>query len=60
MSQFLITVFSVTDYCGKAQNSGAILTIKKNSEIIPKVIPCNQNSYEGKWFLENNNENLNK
>eukprot|EP01017_Pseudomicrothorax_dubius_P035538 TRINITY_DN4993_c0_g1_i5.p1 TRINITY_DN4993_c0_g1~~TRINITY_DN4993_c0_g1_i5.p1 ORF type:complete len:736 (-),score=189.58 TRINITY_DN4993_c0_g1_i5:188-2395(-) len=34
----LITVFSATDYCGKHKNAGAVLIMKKNFEIIPKLI----------------------
>lgn len=34
----LITVFSATDYCGRHKNAGAVLILKKNSEIIPKMI----------------------
>ena len=34
----LITVFSATDYCGKHKNAGAVLILKKNFEIIPKLI----------------------
>lgn len=34
----LITVFSATDYCGKHKNAGAVLIIKTNMEIIPKLI----------------------
>jgi protein phosphatase len=34
----LITVFSATDYCGKHKNAGAMLTIKKTLEILPKLI----------------------
>lgn len=34
----LITVFSATDYCRRHKNAGAVLILKKNSEIIPKMI----------------------
>ncbi len=34
----LITLFSATDYCKRHKNSGAMLTIKTNLEIIPKLI----------------------
>lgn len=34
----LITLFSATDYCRRHKNSGAMLTIKTNLEIIPKLI----------------------
>lgn len=34
----LITVFSATDYCGRHKNAGAVLLVKKNFEIIPKLI----------------------
>lgn len=34
----LITVFSATDYCGRHKNAGAVLFLKRNFEIIPKLI----------------------
>lgn len=34
----LITVFSATDYCGRHKNAGAMLTIKRNYEIVPNLI----------------------
>ncbi|EGR28942.1 ser thr protein phosphatase family protein, putative [Ichthyophthirius multifiliis] len=34
----LITVFSATDYCGRHKNAGAVLILKNNFEIIPKLI----------------------
>jgi protein phosphatase len=34
----LITVFSATDYCGKYKNAAAILIVKRNLEIVPKLI----------------------
>ena len=34
----LITVFSATDYCRKHKNAGAILIVKTNMEIMPKLI----------------------
>lgn len=34
----LVTVFSATDYCGKHKNAGAMLVLKKNGDIIPKLI----------------------
>lgn len=34
----LITVFSATDYCRKHKNAGAILIVKTNYEIVPKMI----------------------
>ena len=34
----LITVFSATDYCNKHKNAGAVLFLKKNLEIVPKMI----------------------
>jgi hypothetical protein len=45
----LITVFSATDYCRKHKNAGAILILKTNYEIIPKMIyPSNTN--ENNWI----------
>ena len=41
----LITVFSATDYCRKHKNAGAILIVKTNLEIVPKLIyPSNTNA----------------
>jgi protein phosphatase len=34
----LITLFSATDYCKKHKNAGAILIVKTNLEIVPKLI----------------------
>ena len=34
----IITIFSATDYCGKYKNAAAILIVKKNLEIVPKII----------------------
>lgn len=34
-----INLFSCTDYCGVTKNSAGCLYIKKNGEIIPKIIP---------------------
>eukprot|EP00917_Polyrhabdina_sp_WS-2016_P022210 GHVP01048238.1.p1 GENE.GHVP01048238.1~~GHVP01048238.1.p1 ORF type:complete len:819 (+),score=106.04 GHVP01048238.1:110-2566(+) len=34
----LITLFSATDYCGDHKNAGALLFIKRNLEIVPKII----------------------
>lgn len=42
----MITVFSATDYCGRHKNAGAVLFLKKNLEIIPKLIyPQNLNNH---------------
>ena len=41
----LITIFSATDYCGKYKNAAAILIVKTNLEIVPKIIyPLNASS----------------
>lgn len=42
----LITVFSATDYCRTYKNSGAILIVKTNLEIIPKLIKPNSNDQQ--------------
>ena len=34
----LITVCSATDYCGKYRNAGAMLVVKRNMEIVPKLL----------------------
>ena len=55
----IITVVSCLDYCGKLQNAGGILKIKKNFEIIPKIIyPSGQSS--GKWNDLDDNAGKNK
>jgi len=42
----LITVFSATDYCGRHKNAGAVLFLKRNLEIVPKLIyPQNFNQH---------------
>lgn len=45
----LITVFSATDYCGKHKNAGAVLFLKKNLEITPKLI-YPQNLSQSNWI----------
>jgi protein phosphatase len=39
----VISIFSATNYCGVYNNSGGILFIKKNSEIQPKILTCEDN-----------------
>jgi diadenosine tetraphosphatase ApaH/serine/threonine PP2A family protein phosphatase len=34
----LTTVFSATDYCGKYTNAAAVIVIRKNLEVTPKII----------------------
>lgn len=34
----LLTIFSATDYCGRHKNAGAVLILKRNFEIVPKLI----------------------
>ena len=45
----LITVFSATDYCGRHKNAGAVLYLKKNFEITPKLI-YPQNLSQSNWI----------
>jgi protein phosphatase len=40
----VMTVFSATDYCGKFQNAAGVVVIKKNFELVPKVINPMMNS----------------
>ena len=41
-----LTVFSATDYCGRHKNAGAVMIVKKNFEIIPKLIyPSNVSTH---------------
>ena len=48
----LITVFSATDYCGRHKNAGAVLYLKKNYEITPKLI-YPQNFSQNNWMDDN-------
>lgn len=45
----LITVFSATNYCGKHKNTGAVLCLSKNYEIMPKLIHP-QNLTQNNWI----------
>lgn len=47
----LITVFSATDYCGRHKNAGAVLIMKKNFELIPKLIYPQSMNYQN--WIEN-------
>ena len=52
----LITVFSATDYCGKHKNAGAVLFVKKNLEITPKLI-YPQNLSQSNWLDYEDSQN---
>ena len=44
----IITLFSATDYCGKHTNAAAVVVIKKNFEVTPKIIyPSSASQYAG-------------
>lgn len=45
----LITVFSATDYCGRHKNAGAILILKRNLTIVPKMIYPTENPHRN-WI----------
>lgn len=45
----LITVFSATDYCGKHKNAGGVLFVKKNFDIVVKLI-YPQNLSQSNWM----------
>jgi len=46
----LLTLFSATDYCGKGTNAAAVVVIKKNSELTPKVIyQATKGSFAGNY-----------
>lgn len=45
----LITVFSATNYCGKHKNAGGVLCLKKNYEILAKLI-YPQNLSQSNWI----------
>ena len=49
----ILSIFSATNYCGY-QNNGAILIIKKNFEIQPKILTCEDNY--SVWIKENWNK----
>jgi hypothetical protein len=46
----IITVFSCTDYCGQG-NDAAIVLIKRNDEIAPKVMPNVAGRKEQRWLM---------
>jgi hypothetical protein len=46
----IITVFSCTDYCGQG-NDAAIVLIKRNDEIAPKVMPNIPGRKETRWLM---------
>jgi hypothetical protein len=54
----LITIFSATDYCGRHKNAGAMLTLRKNLLIKPKLIYPQDNPYGSKWI--DNDETIKK
>jgi protein phosphatase len=46
----LITLFSATDYCGHHKNAGALLFIKRDLTVVPKLIyPTERSSTVGAW-----------
>lgn len=49
----VISIFSATNYCGVYKNSGGILFIKKNSEIQPKILTC-----EDDYTIWSKNDNM--
>jgi len=56
----LITVFSAMDYCAKGGNAAAVLIVKKNFEVIPKVVYPNENNLgmgSTRWELLGENIN---
>lgn len=60
----LMTVFSAMDYCGKGGNAASVLIVKKNLEVIPKIVYPNENNLGfgfNRWegFGENINDDLN-
>jgi hypothetical protein len=48
-SNNVITVFSCTDYCGQ-NNDAAIIVVKRNEEIAPKVLPNIPGRKEPRWL----------
>lgn len=59
----LLTVFSAMDYCGKGGNGASVLIVKKNLEVIPKIVYPNENNLGfgiNRWELlgENVNDDL--
>ncbi|KAH8739173.1 serine/threonine protein phosphatase [Cryptosporidium ryanae] len=49
----LITLFSATDYCGKHQNAGALLFIKRDLTVVPKILLPSSSFKDPKMALAN-------
>lgn len=45
----LITVFSATDYCGHHKNAGALLFIRRDLTVVPKLIYPNERQLTSTW-----------
>jgi hypothetical protein len=43
-------VFSATDYCGRHKNAGAVLILRSNLEIVPKLIYPNLQNATSNWI----------
>jgi len=43
-------VFSCSDYAGQ-NNSAGILTVKRDQEIVPKILPGSTIKEAGRWLL---------
>lgn len=53
----LITVFSATDYSGKHKNAGAVLILRNNLEITPKLIyPSESTTLNHRNWIEDDEE----
>lgn len=46
----LFSIFSASNYCGHVQNDGGIIYVKKNLEIQPKLIPCEEGN--NNWIMK--------
>jgi hypothetical protein len=56
MGNYVKSIFSSSDYCGKYNNVAAIGILKKNYDLVTKSIPSNTNYPKDKlWF---NNDTL--
>ena len=55
----IMTIFSNMNYMGKSLNAAAVLIIKKNSELVPKIVYPPQNIVNSmRWIGRNANEEV--
>lgn len=51
----VITIFSVSHYMGEMKNSSAVLIIRRNGEIIPKIYNPGEFAEKKKWITKEEN-----